>query len=124
MHIVSNVTGKLHQGLDALDALMSGSPAGTVSGAPKIRAMEIIDELEPVKRKFYGGCVGYLAANGNIDTCIALRTCIVKDGKIYLQAGGGVVADSVPENEFQESINKGKAILKAAEEAILFSKKN
>ncbi|MCB1550555.1 MAG: anthranilate synthase component I [Alphaproteobacteria bacterium] len=124
MHIVSNVTGKLRQGLDALDALMSGSPAGTVSGAPKIRAMEIIDELEPVKRKFYGGCVGYLAANGNIDTCIALRTCIVKDGKIYLQAGGGVVADSVPENEFQESINKGKAILKAAEEAILFSKKN
>ncbi len=124
MHIVSNVTGKLRDDLDALDALMSGSPAGTVSGAPKIRAMEIIDELEPIKRKFYGGGVGYLASNSNIDTCIALRTCVVKDGKIHLQAGGGVVVDSVPENEFQESINKSKAILRAAEEAILGSRKN
>lgn len=124
MHIVSNVEGELRDDLDSLDALMSGSPAGTVSGAPKIRAMEIIDELEPVKRKFYGGCVGYLAANGNIDTCIALRTCVVKDGKIYLQAGGGVVADSSAEGEFQESINKSKAIITAAQDSLRASQKN
>ncbi|HNQ92194.1 MAG TPA: anthranilate synthase component I [Alphaproteobacteria bacterium] len=124
MHIVSNVEGDLRDDLDSLDALMSGTPAGTVSGAPKIRAMEIIDALEPTKRKFYGGGVGYLAANGNIDSCIALRTCVVKDGKLYVQAGGGVVADSIPENEFQETVNKSKAILRAADDAIISSRKN
>lgn len=124
MHIVSNVTGELRPDLDTLDALMSGFPAGTVSGSPKIRAMEIIDELEPEKRKFYGGCVGYLAANGTIDTCIALRTALVKDGTLYVQSGGGVVYDSTPEGEYQESINKSKAILRAAEEAIIRSRKN
>lgn len=118
MHIVSNVTGQLNGQYDALDALMSGFPAGTVSGAPKIRAMEIIDELEPVKRKFYGGCVGYLAGNGSIDTCIALRTCVVKDGIVTIQAGGGVVADSVPQCEYDETVNKSKAILRAAEDAV------
>lgn len=123
MHIVSNVEGTLRADLDSLDALMSGSPAGTVSGAPKIRAMEIIDELEPTKRKFYGGAVGYLAANGNIDTCIALRTCVVKDGKIYIQAGGGVVADSVPQLEYEETIHKSKALMTAAADAITASHK-
>ncbi|MFA7275908.1 MAG: anthranilate synthase component I [Pseudobdellovibrionaceae bacterium] len=118
MHIVSNVEGKLAAGNDSLDAFMSGFPVGTVSGAPKIRAMEIIDELENVKRKFYAGGVGYLGGNGNIDTCIALRTCLVKDGKLYMQAGGGVVADSDPESEYQECLNKRKAILTAAEETI------
>lgn len=124
MHIVSNVVGTLRPDLDALDALMSGAPAGTVSGAPKIRAMEIIDELEPVKRKFYGGCIGYLAANGNIDTCIALRTCLVKDGKIYAQAGAGIVADSVPESEHQECVNKAKAIIQSGQEALRQSRQN
>ncbi|MCB1558865.1 MAG: anthranilate synthase component I [Alphaproteobacteria bacterium] len=124
MHIVSNVVGELRGDLDALDALMSGAPAGTVSGAPKIRAMEIIDELEPVKRKFYGGCIGYLAANGNIDTCIALRTSLVKDGKIYAQAGAGIVADSIEESEHQECINKAKAIIESGQEAIRLSRQN
>lgn len=118
MHIVSNITGRLNGQYDAIDALMSGFPAGTVSGAPKIRAMEIIDELEPVKRKFYGGCVGYLASNGTIDTCIALRTCLVKDGTITVQAGGGVVVDSIPQYEYDETINKSKAIIRAATDAI------
>jgi anthranilate synthase component 1 len=118
MHIVSNVEGILKDTVDALDALFAGFPAGTVSGAPKIRAMEIIDELEPVKRKFYAGCVGYLAGNGEMDTCIALRTALVKDGKAYVQAGGGVVADSDPEFEYQESCNKARAIIQAAEEAL------
>lgn len=124
MHIVSNVEGELRDDLDSLDALMSGTPAGTVSGAPKIRAMEIIDELEATKRKFYGGGIGYFAANGNIDSCIALRTCVVKDGKLHIQAGGGIVADSTPENEFQETVNKSKAILRAADDAIRASRKN
>lgn len=124
MHIVSNVTGVLNGQYDALDALMSGFPAGTVSGAPKIRAMEIIDELEPVKRKFYGGCVGYLAGNGSIDTCIALRTCVVKDGIITVQAGGGVVADSTPQYEYDETVNKSKAILRAAADAIQMHRKS
>ena len=118
MHIVSNVIGTLKEGMDALDALFSGFPAGTVSGAPKIRAMEIIDELEPTRRGTYGGCVGYFDGNGEIDTCIALRTALVKDGKVYVQAGGGVVADSTPEFEYQESCNKARAVIQAAEEAI------
>ncbi len=120
MHIVSNVEGKLRQGLDAIDALIAGFPAGTVSGAPKIRAMEIIDELEKEKRSFYGGCVGYISASGEMDTCIALRTALIKDGKITLQAGGGVVADSDPQAEFMETENKAAALKKAAEEARIF----
>lgn len=118
MHIVSNVQGQLKNGMDSLDALFAGFPAGTVSGAPKIRAMEIIDELEPVLRGTYAGCVGYLDGNGDLDTCIALRTALVKDGKVYVQAGGGVVADSDAEFEYQESCNKAKAVLQAAENAI------
>lgn len=106
---------------DAVDALTAGFPAGTVSGAPKIRAMEIIDELEPQRRSFYAGCVGYFSANGSMDTCITLRTALVKDGKIYAQAGGGIVADSSAEGEFEESVNKAKAIMRAAEEAIKFA---
>lgn len=116
MHIVSNVEGQIAPGKDAVDALAAGFPAGTVSGAPKIRAMEIIDELEKVKRKFYAGAVGYFAGD-QMDTCIALRTALIKDGKIYLQAGGGVVADSDPEAEYQETLNKAKALMRAAEEA-------
>ena len=103
---------------DALDALIGGFPAGTVSGAPKVRAMEIIDELEPERRGFYAGAVGYFAADGNMDTCIALRTALVKDGSMYVQAGGGVVADSDPEAEYQESCNKARALIRAAEEAV------
>lgn len=118
MHIVSNVEGRLRRDVDTLDALFAGFPAGTVSGAPKIRAMEIIDELEPVKRKFYAGCVGYLSANGEMDTCIALRTALVKDGKVYVQAGAGIVADSSPVSEYQECWNKAKAIIQAAEDVL------
>ncbi len=118
MHIVSNVEGKLKDGMDSLDALFAGFPAGTVSGAPKIRAMEIIDELEPTRRGTYAGCVGYLDGNGDLDTCIALRTALVKDGRVYVQAGGGVVADSDPELEYQESCNKAKAVIQAVENAI------
>ena len=118
MHIVSNVEGQLRDDVDALDALFAGFPAGTVSGAPKIRAMEIIDELESVKRKFYAGCVGYLSGNNEMDTCIALRTALVKGGTAYVQAGGGVVADSDPEFEYQESCNKARAIIHAAELAL------
>jgi len=121
MHIVSNVEGRLAPGLDALDALVAGFPAGTVSGAPKVRAMEIIDELESARRGVYGGAVGYFAGNGNMDTCIALRTALVKDGVMHVQAGGGVVADSDPEAEYQESRNKARALLRAAEEAITFA---
>jgi anthranilate synthase component 1 len=120
MHIVSNVVGEIAEGEDALSALLAGLPAGTVSGAPKVRAMEIIDELEPEKRGIYGGGVGYFAANGEMDMCIALRTAVVKDGKLYIQAGGGVVYDSDPEAEFQETVNKSKALKKAAEDAGLF----
>lgn len=118
MHIVSNVTGKLKKPLDIVDALFAGFPAGTVSGAPKVRAMEIIDELELAKRGFYAGGIGYFSGNGTLDTCIALRTCLLKDGKIHIQAGGGVVADSDPEFEYQETINKSKALIRAAEIAI------
>ncbi|MCV2868585.1 anthranilate synthase component I [Defluviimonas sp. WL0002] len=120
MHIVSNVVGEIREDEDALSALLAGLPAGTVSGAPKVRAMEIIDELEPEKRGVYGGGVGYFAANGEMDMCIALRTAVVKDEKLYIQAGGGVVYDSDPEAEFQETVNKSKALKKAAEDAGLF----
>lgn len=114
MHIVSHVEGRLRPDYNPLDALFSGFPAGTVSGAPKIRAMEIIDELEPVRRSFYAGCIGYLSGRGDVDSCITLRTGLVKDGKLYVQAGGGVVADSDPEFEYQESCNKAQAVLSAA----------
>jgi anthranilate synthase component I len=117
MHLVSNVEGRLRGGLDAVDALIAGFPAGTLTGAPKVRAMEIIDELEKERRGVYAGAVGYFAANGSMDTCIVLRTAIVKDGTMYVQAGGGVVADSDPESEFQETVNKAKALMTAAEEA-------
>ncbi len=120
MHVVSNVVGDLREGEDALSALLAGLPAGTVSGAPKVRAMEIIDELEPEKRGIYGGGLGYFAANGEMDMCIALRTAVVKDGKLYIQAGGGVVFDSDPEAELQETLNKSKALRRAAEDAGLF----
>ena len=121
MHIVSNVDGELREGVDALDALLAGMPAGTVSGAPKIRAMEIIDELEKEKRGVYAGGVGYFSAAGEMDTCIALRTGVIKDGTLYVQAGGGVVYDSDPEAEFQETVNKSKALLHAASVARNFN---
>ncbi len=121
MHIVSNVTGRLAAGHDRIDALMAGFPAGTVSGAPKVRAMQIIDELEPDKRGIYAGCVGYFTADGDMDTCIVLRTSIVKDGRMYVQAGAGIVADSVPESEHRECINKAAALFRAAEEAVRFA---
>ncbi|MGE4128917.1 MAG: anthranilate synthase component I [Hyphomicrobiaceae bacterium] len=121
MHIVSNVVGRLAQGADTVDALMAGFPAGTVSGAPKVRAMEIIDELEKSKRGPYAGCVGYFAADGEMDTCIVLRTALVKDGMLHVQAGAGVVYDSQPENEQQECINKAKAVVRAAEETVRFA---
>ena len=121
MHIVSNVVGDLRGDEDALSALLAGLPAGTVSGAPKVRAMEIIDELEPEKRGIYGGGIGYFAANGEMDMCIALRTAVVKDETLYIQAGGGVVYDSDPEAEFQETVNKSNALRKAAEDAGLFA---
>jgi len=114
MHISSNVEGQLKAGKTAMDLLRATLPVGTLSGAPKVRAMEIIDELEPVKRGIYGGAVGYLAWNGNMDTAIAIRTAVVKGGKLYIQAGGGVVADSVPRLEWKESLNKGRAIFRAA----------
>ncbi|HEY2884590.1 MAG TPA: anthranilate synthase component I [Rhizomicrobium sp.] len=122
MHIVSNVEGKIRDGLDAIDALTAGLPAGTLSGAPKIRAMQLIDEFEKEKRgAVYAGAVGYFAADGSMDTCIVLRTAVVKDGMMYVQAGGGVVADSVPEAEYQETVNKAKALMMAAEEAVRFA---
>ena len=115
MHIVSNVEGKFDNKYSKFKALMAGFPAGTVSGAPKIRAMEIIDELERTKRKIYAGGIGYFSANGDFDTCIALRTAIVKNNKFYVQAGAGIVADSKPINEYKETINKSKALIKALE---------
>jgi anthranilate synthase component 1 len=117
MHIVSNVEAKLKPGLNAIDVLRATFPAGTVSGAPKVRAMEIIDELEPVKRGVYAGAVGYLGFNGDMDVAIALRTAVVKDGMLHVQAGGGVVADSVPQAEWQETQSKAQALLRAAEMA-------
>jgi anthranilate synthase component 1 len=121
MHIVSNVEGPLDAKYDALDALAAGFPAGTVSGAPKVRAMQIIDELEKDKRGLYAGCVGYFSAGGTMDTCIVLRTALVKDGKMYVQAGAGIVADSNPDAEQQECVNKAKALFRAAEEARRFA---
>ncbi|MCE8508117.1 anthranilate synthase component I [Ruegeria pomeroyi] len=121
MHIVSNVVGELDPDKDALDAFFAGMPAGTVSGAPKVRAMEIIDELEPEKRGIYGGGVGYFSAGGDMDMCIALRTAIVKDRKLYIQAGGGVVYDSDPEAEFMETVHKSNAIRRAAADAARFT---
>jgi anthranilate synthase component 1 len=121
MHIVSNVVGELHEDEDALSAFFAGMPAGTVSGAPKVRAMEIIDELEPEKRGIYGGGCGYFSAGGDMDMCIALRTAVVKDEKLYIQAGGGVVYDSDPEAEYMETVHKSGAIRKAAEDASRFT---
>ncbi len=118
MHIVSNVKGELQEGKTALDVLKASLPAGTLSGAPKVRAMEIIEELEPVKRGIYGGAVGYLSWHGNMDTAIAIRTAVIKDKKLYIQAGGGLVADSVPKLEWKETMNKGRAIFKAVEMAL------
>ena len=115
MHITSNVTGRLAEGLSAFDALRACLPAGTVSGAPKIRAMQIIDELEPVRRGPYAGAVGYVDFNGSMDTCIALRTVVVTEGRAYVQSGAGIVADSVPEQEFEETLNKAKGMLVAIE---------
>jgi anthranilate synthase component 1 len=121
MHISSNVEGRLRAGLDALDALVASFPAGTLSGAPKVRAMEIIDELEPTRRGIYAGCIGYFAANGTMDTCIGLRTAVVKDGTMYVQAGAGIVADSVPSAEYEECRQKARALFRAAEEAVRFA---
>ncbi|MFL6689908.1 MAG: anthranilate synthase component I [Alphaproteobacteria bacterium] len=121
MHLVSNVEGEIRSGLDVVDALAAGLPAGTLSGAPKIRAMQIIDELEKVKRgAVYAGAIGYFAAKSSMDTCIVLRTALLKDGTMYVQAGGGVVADSDPESEYQETVNKAKALFAAAEQAHRF----
>jgi anthranilate synthase component 1 len=121
MHIVSNVEGRIAPGYDAVDALFAGFPAGTVSGAPKVRAMEIINELEKAKRGVYAGGVGYFSAGGEMDTCIALRTAVVKDGVLYVQAGGGVVLDSDPQLELEETEHKARALFRAAEEAWRFS---
>jgi anthranilate synthase component 1 len=121
MHIMSEVVGRLRPGLEALDALMAGFPAGTLSGAPKVRAMEIIEELEPSRRGTYAGGVGYFGADGNMDTCIALRTALVKDGVMHVQAGAGVVADSDPEAEYAETQQKARALFRAAEEAVRFA---
>jgi len=123
MHIVSNVVGTIDPRFDAMDALIAGFPAGTVSGAPKVRAMEIIEELEPERRGIYAGAVGYFGANGSMDTAIALRTAVITNGTMYVQAGGGIVADSDPEAEFQESCNKARALIRAAEEALKFAQR-
>ncbi|EYD72459.1 anthranilate synthase component I [Limimaricola hongkongensis] len=120
MHIVSNVVGELREDQDALSALLAGLPAGTVSGAPKVRAMQIIDELEPEKRGVYGGGLGYFSAGGDMDMCIALRTAVVQDAKLYIQAGGGVVHDSDPEAEYQETVHKSNALRRAAADAAMF----
>ncbi len=115
MHLVSSIEGRLRAGLDCFDALRACLPAGTVSGAPKVRAMEIIEELEPCRRGVYGGAVGYVDFSGNLDTCIALRTLVIKGNRAFAQAGGGIVADSVPQREWQESVNKAQALLRAIE---------
>ena len=121
MHISSNVEGILQSDKDAVDALFAGFPAGTVSGAPKVRAMEIIDELETERRGVYGGAIGYFSANGSMDSCIALRTAIIRDGTLHVQAGAGIVADSVPELEHEECVNKARALIRAADEAMRFT---
>lgn len=123
MHIISNVEGEIAEGKDCFDALKAGFPAGTVSGAPKVRAMEIIDELEAEKRGPYAGSVGYFSVDGSMDSCIVLRTAIVKDGVMHVQAGAGIVADSDPASEFEETVNKAKALVHAAEEAMIFASK-
>ena len=120
MHIASEVTGQIRAGFDAIDAMLAGFPAGTVSGAPKIRAMEIIDELEPDKRGIYAGAIGYIGATGDIDTCIALRTAVIKDGKMHIQAGAGIVYDSIDVNEQEECENKARALIRAANDALRF----
>jgi anthranilate synthase component 1 len=122
MHIVSNVEGNAPEGVDPVEVLMAALPAGTLSGAPKVRAMEIIDELESLKRGIgYAGAVGYFGCDGSVDTCIVLRTALVKDGTMYVQAGGGVVADSDPDAEYEETLHKARALRRAAEEAWRFS---
>jgi anthranilate synthase component 1 len=118
MHIVSSVAGRLREGISATDALRSVLPAGTLSGAPKVRAMEIIDELEPVKRGGYGGAIGWLSYQGDLDTCIHIRTVVVADGQAHIQAGGGTVADARPDYEYVESVNKSRAVLQAIELAV------
>ena len=120
MHIVSHVEGDLREGLDSVDALFAGFPAGTVSGAPKIRAMQIINEMESHRRGIYGGAVGYFGWNGDLDTCIALRTAVLKDGQLHIQAGGGVVLDSVPQYEYDETVHKAGALRRAAELAAAY----
>ena len=124
MHIMSDVQGKIAPGLDALDALMAGFPAGTLSGAPKVRAMEIIEEMEPTRRGVYAGCIGYFAADGTMDTCIGLRMAVVKDGVMHVQAGAGVVADSDPLSEYEECHQKARALFRAAEAAVRFAAGN
>ncbi|MDE3130054.1 MAG: anthranilate synthase component I family protein, partial [Acidobacteriota bacterium] len=118
MHIVSNVSGTLSPGVGALDALRAVNPVGTLSGAPKVRAMQIIDELEPVKRCGYGGAIGYASYGGDLDTCVHIRTAVIKDGLVHIQAGGGTVADATPANEYEESVNKSRALRAAIELAI------
>ncbi len=118
MHLVSNVRGRLAQGKSCFDALKSCFPAGTLSGAPKVRAMEIIGELEPDRRGIYGGAIGYLGFSGNLDTAIAIRTVLIHAGNAYVQAGAGIVADSDPEREYEETMNKARVLLKTLEEAI------
>ena len=118
MHIVSNVEGEIDPKFSALDALVAGFPAGTVSGAPKMRAMEIIAELEPERRSIYAGCIGYFGANGSMDTCIAIRTAVIKDGILHVQAGAGIVYDSDTATEYRECAAKAKGMLKAAEEVL------
>jgi len=115
MHLVSAIEGRLRSGLDAVDAFSACFPAGTLTGAPKVRAMQIIEELEPVRRGIYGGSVLYADFAGNLDSCIAIRTMVVKDSRAYVQAGAGIVADSNPPSEYQESLNKAQALLKAVD---------
>ena len=117
MHMVSQVTGVLNENADAIDALLAGLPAGTVSGAPKIRALEIIAELEPTRRGIYAGGIGYLGVRGDMDTCLVLRTAQIRDGVMHVQAGAGIVYDSVPQSEFEETVNKARALFHAAEVA-------
>ena len=122
MHIASQVEGEIRPELDAVDAMIAGFPAGTVSGAPKIRAMQIIDNLEPDRRGVYSGAIGYISAAGDLDTCIALRTALVHDGQLHIQAGAGIVYDSDPQAEFEETQNKAMALIRAAADALRFSR--
>jgi len=122
IHISSQVEGTIRDDLDAVDALVAGFPAGTVSGAPKIRAMELIDMMEPDRRGVYAGAVGYVSVSGDLDTCIALRTAVVKDNTMYVQAGAGVVYDSDPDAEYEETRNKARALIRAAGEALRFTR--